>query len=135
MLAHLQPLVKLGLLLLLLIPRPGEQQHCPLEYVIKGALVLILKDDLSEVHLDERNIGEDDLKVEVSLFLVDEIEERNLQQEVLFFYLLLGCQLGLGVEEILTHLLDVLYFHYKVIARIEQATSATLAGILSDHPW
>lgn len=58
--------------------------------------------------------------------MVDEIEEWNLEKEVLLFYLLFGCQLGLGVEELLTHLLDVLYFHYKVIHQTRQTTSASL---------
>ena len=50
--AHLQPPVKLGLLPLLLVLCPGEEQHCPLEDVVKSALVLVLKDDLPELHLD-----------------------------------------------------------------------------------
>jgi hypothetical protein len=79
--------IEFGLLSLLLVLRSREEHNRSLEDIVEGPLIFILKDDFSELGFYHFDVIDKYLKVVVALLLVDEIEERYLEQKMLFLYL------------------------------------------------
>lgn len=74
-LACLQTFIEFGWASFVVLFSPCEEHDASFKYEVECAKVFLLEDDLSEVYFDELDVAEYDLKVLVSLLLIDEVEE------------------------------------------------------------
>ena len=56
----------------------GEEHDCSMEDQVEGALFLLVVDDLSEADLLDAGVLNDDFKIVLAFFLVDQGEEGDL---------------------------------------------------------